>query len=101
MLRFEYLAEVILGKYDRVFLTGALERCVAHVNQVRSQWQLRTMLFDDPEWQHAGVLRFLNGLLKIRTSQLFPMGGESLAGRAEYRAQQDKCQPHIALKCRR
>src|SRR5579872_953444 len=53
---------------------------VANVDQVRSQRQLRTMLFQDAEWQQASALRLLDGFHEVGGRQLFPFNGKRLGG---------------------
>ncbi len=49
VLGFVDLAEVIFRKNDRVFLLRGLESRVTNVDQVRTHWAGRAVLFDDSE----------------------------------------------------
>src|SRR5260370_25432254 len=76
VLGFGNLSEIIFRENDCVLLFGSVQRGVAHVQQIGSQRQMRSMLFKDAEWQQAGSLRSLNALAKIRGGEFLPMYAE-------------------------
>src|SRR6266852_4763972 len=88
------LAKIIFGKNDGVLLLRGVQRCVAHVQKVGTQRQMRPVLLQDSEWEQARSLRLLNRLAKVRGRQLFPPSGElglSVDRRSyENKKQQDK-----------
>src|SRR5205823_4440992 len=73
MLRFEDLTKVVLGKDDRVFLLGGVERGIAHVEQIVAQRQMRPVLLENAEGEQAGALGTRDGVLEVGGRQLFPM----------------------------
>src|SRR6185437_765874 len=64
MTGLEDLSKVILGKDDRVILIRRVQRGIAHIQQIGSQRQMRTMLFENAEWQQACALGTLGGTMK-------------------------------------
>ena len=78
LLRFEDLPEVVLGKHHRVLLPDGVHHRVTHVEQVGAEGQMRPVLFEDAEGQHAHALRLMDGLHEIAGGQLFPFGREFL-----------------------
>ena len=70
--RLEDLPKVIRRKNDGILLPGRLLTYIAHINQVGTQRQLRTMLLDNPKRQHARALCLLHRLDEIRPRQFFP-----------------------------
>src|SRR5712692_11041248 len=56
VLGFEYLAEIILGKYDRVLLLSTVQRCMPHIEQIGAQRQVRAVLLQDAKGQQASAL---------------------------------------------
>ena len=76
LLRFEDLAEVVLGEDDGVFLLHGVHHGEANVEQIGAERQVRAVLFDDAEGQHAHPLRLVDGLNEVRGGEFFPLGGE-------------------------
>src|ERR1700722_10257249 len=74
--RFEDLPKIILGKNYGVFLLRRILSNIADVQQVSSERQMRTMLFQNPERQKTSSLGLLDGRLEIRGSQFFPVHGK-------------------------
>ena len=56
VLRFENLAVEVGRKNNGIFFVGRVFRDVAHIDQVRSQRQLRAMFFNNAKGQQAGAL---------------------------------------------
>ena len=77
LARFEDLAEVVLGEDDGVLLLHGVRHGEAHVEQVGAERQMRAVLFDDAEGQHADALRLVDGLHEVGSGELFPFGGEA------------------------
>ena len=50
---FKNLAEIIFGKYDRVFLFGGVQRCVADVEEIGAKGQMWAVLFENAEGEKA------------------------------------------------
>ena len=71
--RLRDLSKVVRGKDHRVLLLRAMFHRITNVDQVRAQRQMRAMLFNDPEGQHAHALRLVNGRDKVRPGQFFPL----------------------------
>src|SRR5712692_8182500 len=76
MLGFENLAEVVLRKNEGVLLLRCLQRRVAHVQKIRAKRQMRSVFFQDAERQQTRAFGKLNGIAKLRGSQLFPFHGK-------------------------
>ena len=76
LFRFGDLAEIVLRKYDRVFLLGGIEGDVPHVEQIVAQWEMRPMLLHDAEGQQARALRPGDAVLEFGRRQLLPMHRE-------------------------
>ncbi len=76
VLRFEDLAKVIIGEHDGVFLLRGIERDVTHVEQIVPERQMRSVLFQDAEWQETGALRLGDAGLEVRRGQFLPMHRE-------------------------
>src|SRR5215469_3790835 len=72
LLRFEYLAEIVLGKDDGVLLLDGVHHGEPHVEQVGAEGQMRAVLFDDAEGQHAHALRLVDGADKVGGGEFFP-----------------------------
>ncbi len=49
---------------------------MAHVEEIRAQRQMRPMLFENAERQQTRAFGKLDGVAKLRGSQLFPFRGE-------------------------
>src|SRR6516225_478284 len=73
VLRFKDLAEVVLGKYHRVFLLGSVYGCIANVEQIRTKRQMRPVLLENAKRKNTGALRFLNGSAEIVGGELLPL----------------------------
>src|SRR5258707_6142659 len=76
VLGFKNLTEIVLRKNDGVLLLHRLQRCVAHVQKVRAEGQMRTVFFQDAERQQTSAFGKLDGIAKVRRSQLFPFDGK-------------------------
>ena len=72
VLRFKNLPEIIFWKNHGIFLLHSMQSRVAHVQEIRAQWQVRPMLFQNAEREQAGPLRLLNRSAKVFRGQLFP-----------------------------
>ena len=77
----ENLPEIIFGINDGILLPGAVQRGVADVDQIGAERQLRPVLLENAERQHARALSFLNGGNKVTCRELFPLHRQRLRGR--------------------
>ena len=77
MAGFEDLAEVVLGEDDGILLLYRVHHGEADVEQIGSERQMRPVLFDDAERQHANALRLMDSGNEIGSGQLLPMRGQT------------------------
>src|SRR5207249_11937517 len=69
VFRLKDLPEIVLGKDDRVFLLGGIERYVSHVEQIVAQWQMQPMFFQYSEWEQARALCAGDGIAELGRGQ--------------------------------
>jgi hypothetical protein len=77
---FGNLAEIVFGKDDGVFLLCSVQRRVAHVQQIGTKRQMRSVLLEDSERQQACALCAMNAFAEVAGGELFPVNdGDELA----------------------
>ena len=82
VLGLKNLAKIIFRENHGKFLLGCMQSGVANVQKIRSQRQMRPVLFQDSKRKQARPFRLLNRLAKIFRRQLFPFHGKlALAAR--------------------
>ncbi len=72
MLGFKNLPEIIFRKNHGKFLLRRMQGCIANVQEIRSERQVRPMLFKNAEREQARPFRLLNRRAKILRRELFP-----------------------------